>query len=126
MNHPIPLSPRIIVCPNDIVQVQGESNYSRIFFSDGQNIVITQNLGMIEQKLPSDFVRIHKSHLVNVRYVSGILRRQKAVMLINGCRIPVARRRKAMVLMGALTVTNVSFGKPPVLLQPALEFNKVF
>lgn len=93
----IPLSPRISLCPDDIVQVMGESNYSRIILRDGQSIVVSQTLSMIQQKLPSEFIRIHKSHLINVRYLAQILRRQKLFILTNGFQAPVSRRRMTLI-----------------------------
>jgi DNA-binding LytR/AlgR family response regulator len=99
MSHPtsIPLSPRVSLCPDDIVQVMGESNYSRIILRDGQSIVVSQTLSMVEQKLPAEFIRIHKSHLINIRYLAQILRRQKLFVLTNGFRAPISRRRAAQV-----------------------------
>lgn len=93
----IPLSPRVSLCPDDIVQVMGESNYSRIILRDGQRIVVSQTLSMVEQKLPAEFIRIHKSHLINIRYLAQILRRQKLFVLTNGFRAPISRRRAAQV-----------------------------
>ncbi len=93
----IPLSPRVSLCPDDIVQVMGESNYSRIILRDGQSIVVSQTLSMVEQKLPSEFIRIHKSHLINIRCLTQILRRQKLFVLTNGFRAPISRRRAAQV-----------------------------
>ncbi|WP_428656161.1 LytR/AlgR family response regulator transcription factor [Runella sp.] len=100
------LSPRLIVCPENIVQILGESNYSRIIMNDGQNIMVSQTLSMIQQKLPSEFIRIHKSHLINVRYLAQILRRQKLFVLTNGFRVPVSRRRAAGIQANLLQSTD--------------------
>lgn len=103
----ISLSPRVSLCPNDIIQVVGESNYSRIILRNGQSIVVSQTLSMVEQKLPSEFIRIHKSHLINICYLAQILRRQKLFVLTNGFRAPLSRRRAAQV-QASLAYTSSS------------------
>ena len=100
------LSPRVVVCPDTIVQVCGEGNYSRIILHDGQNIIICQTLRILQQKLPPEFIRVHKSHLINIRHLSHILRHKKIFVLTNGLRVPIARRRVLQIRNGLLNTAN--------------------
>lgn len=104
--HFFPLSPQLTVCPQEIVQIQGESNYSRLFLCNGQELVVSITLCVLQARLPSVFVRIHKSHLVNLRYFDKIMRRQKQMRLINGLRLPISRRRATEVFTKVAVLNN--------------------
>lgn len=63
-----------IVKIEDIERCRGERNYSRIFFKDGTEALVSRTLMEFENLLfPHGFFRIHRSHLVNldnvVRYI---------------------------------------------------------
>jgi two-component system, LytTR family, response regulator len=99
---------------DDIVRIQSFSNYSKIFFSAGENILVAKVLARFEEQLSSSplgfpnkvkkrnairgmgpFLRIHRSHLINKRYLLYYIPGTKAkVCLINGDKIPVSKRRK--------------------------------
>ncbi len=91
-----------------IIRIQALSNYSRLYFNDGRSLVVAKVLGWFEEKLAEhDFIRIHRTHLVNTRFISEYSYAGKAgLMLRNGERIAVSRRKKcnikkAMVNMAA-------------------------
>jgi len=82
---------------NSILYCEANSNYCRIFCTDGKEILLAKTLKTIqEQLLPSNlFHRIHKSYLVNLNYIvrlnkSGSLE----VELQNGVKLPVSFRQK--------------------------------
>ncbi len=53
-----------IVDPSDIMYLEGEGNYTNIYFSDGTQYVDTRSLGIYESILdPKKFFRVHKSHM---------------------------------------------------------------
>jgi two-component system, LytTR family, response regulator len=84
-----------IVDPSDIMYLEGEGNYTKIFFSDGTQYVDTRSLGIYEDILdPRKFFRIHKSHIVNVLYVSEFLNVDGSfVVMKNGTRLVISRLR---------------------------------
>jgi DNA-binding LytR/AlgR family response regulator len=53
--------------------VQADGDYSRVFTYD-RSYLSTSSLGELEEKLGSGFVRIHRSHLVNLGKVAGVRR----------------------------------------------------
>jgi two-component system, LytTR family, response regulator len=86
-----------IVDPSDIMYLEGEGNYTKIFFSDGTQYVDTRSLGIYEDILdPKKFFRIHKSHIVNLLCVSEFLNVEGSfVVMKNGARLAISRLRLA-------------------------------
>ena len=88
----------LMIPPAEIKRIEAISNYSRIFFADGSNMVVSKVLAWFEKSLPADmFVRVHRSHLVNKQYikaVKGIV--TKTLLMNSGEYIVVSRRRKDM------------------------------
>lgn len=62
-----------------------------IFYCNDGKIEWTGTLDGIEESLPDYFYRCHRSYLVNMNYVSGIVRYE--YMLTNGERVPVAKNK---------------------------------
>ena len=52
----------------DTVRIEAVSNYSRIYFADGNTMVVAKVLHLFQNLLPETmFVRVHRSHLVLIR-----------------------------------------------------------
>lgn len=74
--------------------------------SEGRSFLKTQSLSDLETRLdPKSFVRIHRSHIVNIRFVARIERASKdsqVVVLRNGEKVPVSRsgQEKLKMAMG--------------------------
>ncbi len=66
-----------VVNPEDIVyisSVKGQS-YAEVYLKNGDNIVITKNIGEVTKMLPeSIFFRIHRSYILNLNYVKKVNR----------------------------------------------------
>ena len=84
-----------IVDPSDIMYLEGEGNYTKIYFSDGSQYVDTRALGIYADILdPKKFFRIHKSHIVNIKYVSEFLNVDGSfVVMKNGEKLAISRLR---------------------------------
>jgi len=83
---------------NTIVYCKAEGNYTRIY-TKNRNFVISQVLKTVESALPKDlFLRIHKSYLINLNYVTGI-KQENIVVLEPNIELPIARRRKSKILV---------------------------
>lgn len=81
----------------DLFRVEAMSNYARIFARNSKPIMVSKTLKDMEESLPSDiFLRIHKSHLVNILHIKSLLPEQR-VGLSNGDVLEVSRRRWAEV-----------------------------
>lgn len=81
----------------EIICIQGEGRYSRIFVGDNKEYVVAHNLGEIEKELSAArFFRVHKSWLVNCMHVRQIANRDGGfAVLSNGKEIEISRRKKA-------------------------------
>jgi len=84
--------------PGQVVRCEAIGNYTRIVITDGRNIVVSKTLGEYDSLLsPHHFIRTHKSHLVNRKFISFVDHEGFAV-LADGSRIEVSRRRKEEVM----------------------------
>ncbi len=86
----------LIVDTNDIVHLDSESNYTRIFFKNGQKVLVSRTLKDLEELLDAQkFFRVHHSHVINLHSVRKYLRGEGGeVILENKSQIPVARSKK--------------------------------
>jgi two-component system, LytTR family, response regulator len=84
--------------PRDIIRLEGESNYTRFYFTSQKPILVSRTLKEYEDiLLEHDFIRAHKSHLVNKKYVKH-LDKEGLLWLTDGSHIVVSRRKKEDVL----------------------------
>lgn len=79
-----------------ILRIESSSNYSKIFFMDGKNILVTKLLKDFEEILqPYRFYRIHNSHLINLNYIKKYIRGDGGqVVMENNEVVDVSRRKK--------------------------------
>ena len=83
---------------DEIVHIAADSNYSIFHFDDREKITVSRVLKDYEEILPEDqFVRIHKSSIVNLNYLKEYNSRNgMEVLLKNGEKIAVSRRRASI------------------------------
>lgn len=73
---------------NDILWIAAESNYTLIHTKLGK-FMYAVLLHKIEQKLPAQFLRVHRSYIVNMYNVTGYI---KNILYIDKKDIPVSKR----------------------------------
>ena len=84
--------------PADIIRCEAVGNYTKFFVSGGKTYLISRTLGEYDTLLsPHQFIRTHKSHLVNKKFISFIDHDGFAV-LKDSSRVEVSRRRKEEVM----------------------------
>ncbi|TMI65767.1 MAG: response regulator transcription factor [Bacteroidetes bacterium] len=84
--------------PQDIVRCEAVGNYTKFFVSNNKTYLISRTLGEYDTLLtPHNFIRTHKSHLVNKKYISFIDHDGFAVLKDNS-KVEVSRRRKEDVM----------------------------
>lgn len=84
--------------PTEIIRCESLGNYTRFFMDNGKTYLISKTLGEYDILLtPYHFIRTHKSHLVNKKFISYIDHDGFAILKDNS-RVEVSRRRKEEVL----------------------------
>lgn len=57
---------------DDVVYLKADNNSTDIILSNGDSITAFKTLKHFEESLPDEFMRIHNSHIINIKYVSRI------------------------------------------------------
>jgi len=80
----------------EIVRLEADENYTTIFCTNGKKYVSSRNIKSFEEKLDSKmFMRVHKSHIVNIGFHLKEFNRTEGNLLLlsNGDSVPVSRRK---------------------------------
>lgn len=85
-----------VVSIQDIIHCKADDNFTSFYFKDGSKQLICRNLKYYQELLQDfEFIRIHKSHLINKNYVSKYRKgKGGTVVLSNGSEIEVSASRK--------------------------------
>ena len=84
--------------PDEIIRCESSGNYTKFFAINNRHYLISRTLGEYDALLSSyNFIRTHKSHLVNRKFISFI-DHVGFVILKDGSKIEVSRRRKDEVM----------------------------
>lgn len=81
---------------SDIVALSGADDYVEVVLADGRRFLHDTRLQELEQRLPPDFIRVHRSHIANtahIRSVRTLPGARRALLLSGGTEIPVSRGR---------------------------------
>jgi len=84
------------ILTSDIVRLEADRSYCLIYLTNGKKIISSKNMGHYEQILsPTNFIKVHRSHIINTNYVTGIIKVDGGfVKLQGGAEIPLSRRKK--------------------------------
>ena len=78
---------------SEVIRCEADSNYTHFILSDGSRYTASRTLKEYELMLPPEkFIRVHKSHLINVDYVKGISSTH-VIQMKDNVRIEISRRR---------------------------------
>lgn len=87
---------RVYVLLCDIVVLKGQANYTTFVLSDGREKIVPHTLRYFEAYLSDfGFQRVHRSSMINAKYIRDYQEQSSIVTLNNGMVIPVSRRRKS-------------------------------
>lgn len=79
---------------DEIIRLQAESNYTRIFLTGKKVFVSAKTLKEYDEILKGHkFLRVHKSHLINPIHIKTY-ERQGLLVMSDGSEVEVARRKK--------------------------------
>lgn len=80
---------------SDIIYIEGFGNYTVFHCNGGSPIITSKSMSYYDSRLPSHILRVHKSFFVNVDFVQE--HTKETLLLANGLKVMVARRRKKTV-----------------------------
>ncbi|MBO9155036.1 LytR/AlgR family response regulator transcription factor [Chitinophaga sp. GCM10012297] len=88
----------------NIVRCESTGNYTKIFFTDKKQLLVSKPLKEFEELLTDvDFFRVHNSHLINLQQMESYLQGEGGFALMSdGTQVEVSRRRKAEFLKKAM------------------------
>lgn len=86
----------VMVKIKEIIRCESESNYTRFYLKSGKTHLSTKTLKEYDEMFSGlNFCRIHKSHLININFVSRYIKGEGgAVIMEDSTELEVARRRK--------------------------------
>lgn len=84
----------------DIIRCESDNYYTKFFFTDGTTLLVSKTLKENEEMLRDhNFIRPHKSHLVNLFYVKSFIKHDGGyIVLTDGSKVPVSRRKREKVV----------------------------
>ena len=86
----------INVAATDIVYIESYGNYLKVYLTGRQMpVVIYGALSAIANELDSNFVRVHKTYIINTYHSKNILGQE--VRLSNGSVVPVGRKYRILL-----------------------------
>ena len=89
-----------LVSTDKITHCSGAGDYVELNFADGSKRLHNGSLNEMEAELPSAFLRVHRSHIVNTAFVESLKRESSGVgqlRITTGHIVPVSRRIMPMV-----------------------------
>jgi len=80
----------------NIVSIEAARAYCHLNLLDGRKILVSKSLSHFEEILSShiQFVRVHRSFLINLHYVKHYSKKEQQVELINQLFVRISRERK--------------------------------
>lgn len=78
----------VFVLPREIVYCQSDNCYTNIYLSGGRRILIVKSLTKFHKELPTDFIRVNQSYLINKEYIVSIDKKKRSISLTGDKEIP--------------------------------------
>ncbi|MES2763004.1 MAG: LytTR family DNA-binding domain-containing protein [Bacteroidota bacterium] len=82
---------------HDIIRLKGNGNFTDIYFKDGSKKMVCRFLKHFDEMLDKPFIRIHKSHIININYVKSY-NKGGVVTLSDNSEIEISATYKAAFL----------------------------
>ena len=81
---------------NDIIRLESQGHYTRIFLANGEQLMTTRDIREYEDLLPQAiFYRVHNSHIINLQKIEKYQKgRGGYIIMDDGSSIEVASRRR--------------------------------
>ena len=83
----------LFLSPDMITFMEGEGNYTFIYTTARKKYLVSKTLKSLAVNLDSDFVRVHKSYLVNTKYVVERVEEDRTLKMSCGKEVAISRRK---------------------------------
>lgn len=82
-----------IIDTKNIFHLESKGNYTIIHFNEGEPFLDSRTLKTYQEILPTEFIRVHNSHIVNGKEITEYTMEDgHSLVLKNGEMVPVSRR----------------------------------
>lgn len=90
-----------VVDIQDIIRCESDSSYTSFFLLDKRKIMVSKVLKEYDELLQgSGFIRVHKSHLVNLNYIDRFNKAEGGyIVMKDGSDVPVSQRKRDKLLL---------------------------
>jgi two-component system LytT family response regulator len=82
----------------DIIRLEADSNYTKVFLTNGKTGLNPKTLKEYETLLctpGSNFMRIHQSHIVNLKYVNKFIKEDNGIVVTkDNAQIPLSKHKR--------------------------------
>ena len=90
---------KFMMQPGQIVRLEADSNYTRVFFTNHPPVLMAKVLRNYELLLSAHgFIRPHRSHLVNLQHVECFDGRGN-ILMRDASRVEISRRKRRQLRM---------------------------
>ena len=96
----------IFLTPDVITFLEGEGNYTFIYTNTGKKYLVSKTLKSLTGHLNENFIRVHKSYVVNADYVVERMEDDRMLRMSCGKEVVVSRR-KIKEITGILDHANL-------------------
>ena len=96
----------VVVDLDEIIRCKSDNNYTAFFFHDGSKILVTKTLKYFSEMLRNyQFLRVHQSHLVNIKYVKAFIKSDGGYLILKDRKtVPVSVRKRTEVIEALNTI----------------------
>jgi two-component system LytT family response regulator len=84
------------VSPDEVILLEADINYTKLYLLDGKKIHVATTLKQLEKRfvLLQNFFRTNKSYIINLSYMANYQEDTQSILMQNEKSILVSRRRK--------------------------------
>lgn len=89
-----------VVDLEDIIKCQSDNNYTKFYINNHKSILVTKTLKTYSELLKKQgFIRVHQSHLVNLKYVKEFIKSDGGYLVLkDNTTVPVSVRKRTEVI----------------------------
>lgn len=84
---------------NEVIRIEAHNGQAIIYLINGETYKVTTNLTKMVDNLSNSFLKIHRSHIVNLNHASTIIDSGKAKLMMNDSTVlPISKSLKTKVV----------------------------